>query len=54
MCIRDSLIADRFTFLSLGEVIGSGLSSELGGEDVKRLMSGGAKIGDLAQELELL
>ena len=36
-----------------GEVIGSGLSSELGGEDVKRLMSGGAKIGDLAQELEL-
>ena len=51
--IHARLIADRFTFLSLGEVIGSGLSSELGGEDVKRLMSGGAKIGDLAQELEL-
>ena len=34
------LIADRFTFLSLGEVIGSGLSSELGNEDVKRLMAG--------------
>ena len=51
--IHSRLIADRYTFLSLGEVIGSGLSSELGGEDVKRLMSGGAKIGDLAQELEL-
>ena len=51
--IHARLIADRYTFLSLGEVIGSGLSAELGGEDVKRLMSGGAKIGDLAQELEL-
>jgi simple sugar transport system ATP-binding protein len=37
----------------LGEVIGSGLSSELGSEEVKRLMAGGAKIGDLAKELEL-
>ena len=51
--IHARLIADRFTFLSLGEVIGSGLSSELGNEDVKRLMAGGAKIGDLAKELEL-
>ena len=50
--IHARLIADRFTFLSLGEVIGSGLSSELGNEDVKRLMAGGAKIGDLAKELE--
>ena len=33
--------------------VGSGLSSELGGEDVKRLMAGGAEIGDLAKELEL-
>ncbi|MDA7783465.1 ATP-binding cassette domain-containing protein [Candidatus Pelagibacter sp.] len=51
--IHARLIADRFTFLSLGEVIGSGLSSELGGEEVKRLMAGGAKIGDLAKELEV-
>ena len=51
--IHARLIADRFTFLSLGEVIGSGLSSELGNEDVKRLMAGGAKIGDLAKELEV-
>tara|TARA_B110000211_G_C14005419_1_gene520558 strand:- start:536 stop:1324 length:789 start_codon:yes stop_codon:yes gene_type:complete len=50
--IHARLVADRFTFLSLGEVIGSGLSSELGGDDVKRLMAGGADIGDLAKELE--
>ena len=51
--IHARLIADRFTFLSLGEVIGTGLSSELGGDEVKRLMAGGAEIGDLAKELEL-
>ena len=50
--IHARLIANRFTFLSLGEVIGSGKSSELGGDDVKRLMAGGAQIGDLAKELE--
>ena len=51
--IHARLIADRYTFLSLGEVIGTGLSSELGGDDVKRLMAGGAEIGDLSKELEL-
>src|SRR6056300_185553 len=51
--IHARLIADRFTFLSLGEVIGSGLSADLGNEEVKRLMAGGAKIGDVAKELEL-
>ena len=51
--IHARLIADRYTFLSLGEVIGNGLASELGGQDVKRLMAGGAEIGDLAKELEL-
>ena len=49
--IHARLIADRFTFLSLGEVIGSGISSELGGDEIKRLMAGGAQIGDLAKEL---
>ena len=49
--IHAQLIADRFTFLSLGEVIGSGLSEELGGDDIKRLMAGGAKLGDLESEL---
>jgi simple sugar transport system ATP-binding protein len=32
-------------------VIGSGISSELGGDEIKRLMAGGAQIGDLAKEL---
>ena len=50
--IHAQLIADRYTFLSLGEVIGSGLSEELGGDDIKRLMAGGAKLGDLESELE--
>src|SRR5210317_2431778 len=50
--IHARLIADRFTFLSLGEVIGSGSAEDLEGDDIKRLMAGGAKIGDLAKELE--
>ena len=49
--IHAQLIADRYTFLSLGEVIGSWLSEELGGDDIKRLMAGGAKLGDLESEL---
>ena len=49
--IHARLIADRFTFLSLGEVIGSGTSKDLVGDDIKRLMAGGAEIGDLAKEL---
>ena len=49
--IHARLIADRYTFLSLGEVIGSGLAEELGGDDIKRLMAGGAEIGDLRDEL---
>ena len=49
--IHARLISDRFTFLSLGEVIGRGTSNELEGDDIKRLMAGGAEIGDLAKEL---
>ena len=49
--IHARLIADRFTFLSLGEVIGSGTSKDLEGDDIKRLMAGGAEVGDLAKEL---
>ena len=51
--IHAKLIADRFTFLSLGEVIGSGTSEDLEGDDIKRLMAGGAEIGDLAKELSV-
>lgn len=50
--IHARLIADRFTFLSLGEVIGSGTAEDLAGDDIKTLMAGGAEIGDLAKELE--
>jgi simple sugar transport system ATP-binding protein len=32
-------------------VIGRGTSKELEGDDIKRLMAGGAEIGDLAKEL---
>ena len=46
------MIADRFTFLSLGEVIGTGTAGDLAGDDIKKLMAGGAEIGDLAKELE--
>lgn len=50
--IHARLIADRFTFLSLGELIGSGTAQDLAGDDIKTLMAGGAEIGDLAKELE--
>ncbi|MCP8896561.1 ATP-binding cassette domain-containing protein [Shinella daejeonensis] len=50
--IHSKLVADRFTFLSLGEVIGSGTREDLEGEDIRRLMAGGAEINDLARELQ--
>ena len=49
--IHARLIADRYTFLSLGDVIGKGLAEELGGDDIKKLMAGGTEIGDLRDEL---
>ncbi|HXV25786.1 MAG TPA: ATP-binding cassette domain-containing protein [Alphaproteobacteria bacterium] len=49
--IHSKLVADRFTFLSLGEVIGKGTRAELEGEDIRRLMAGGAEIRDLEKEL---
>jgi len=49
--IHSKLVADRFTFLALGEVIGKGAKEELAGEDIRRLMAGGAEMRDLAQEL---
>jgi simple sugar transport system ATP-binding protein len=50
--IHSKLIADRFTFLSLGRVIGKGTRKELEGDDIRRLMAGGAEIEDLAAMLE--
>ena len=49
--VHARLIADRYTFLSLGEVIGRGSAENLAGDDIKRLMAGGAEIGNLAKEL---
>ncbi|MEN0087810.1 MAG: ATP-binding cassette domain-containing protein [Pseudomonadota bacterium] len=49
--IHSKLVADRFTVLALGQVIGAGTRESLEGEDIRRLMAGGAEISDLAQEL---
>lgn len=49
--IHAQLIADRFTFLSLGQVIGSGTKDKLDAANIRRLMAGGAELADLAQEL---
>ena len=49
--VHARLIADRYTFLSLGEVIGRGSAENLAGDDIKRLMAGGAEIGNLEKEL---
>lgn len=50
--IHSKLIADRYTFLALGKVIGAGTKNELAGEDIRRLMAGGAQMNDLEKELE--
>jgi simple sugar transport system ATP-binding protein len=49
--IHSKLVADRFTFLALGQVIGAGTHKELEGEDIRRLMAGGAEIKDLERDL---
>ena len=49
--IHAQLIADRFTFLSLGKVIGAGTREGLDGGEIRRLMAGGAELADLEQEL---
>ncbi|MCR8547769.1 ATP-binding cassette domain-containing protein [Salipiger sp. P9] len=49
--IHSQLVADSFTFLALGEVIGRGGKDELEHDEIRRLMAGGAEISDLAKEL---
>ncbi len=49
--IHSRLVRDRFTFLALGKTIGAGTNAEIGDEEMRRLMSGGAEMGDLEQEL---
>jgi len=52
--VHAKLVADRFTFMALGEVIGKGTRQELAGEDIRHLMAGGIEISDLAKELEAI
>ncbi|MEM7496225.1 MAG: ATP-binding cassette domain-containing protein [Myxococcota bacterium] len=49
--IHSQLVADRYTFLALGQVIGSGTKDTLEEREIRRLMAGGAQIADLAEEL---
>ena len=49
--IHSRLIGDRFTFLALGKVIGTGNAKEITDKEMRRLMSGGAEMGDLEKEL---
>lgn len=49
--IHSRLVGDRFTFLALGKVIGTGAADEISDTEMRRLMSGGAEMGDLEQEL---
>ena len=52
--IHAQLVADRFTFLSLGEVIGTGRAEDLHGPEIRRLMAGGAELADLEVELNAI
>ena len=49
--IHSRLVGDRFSFLALGKIIGAGTSEEITDHEMRRLMSGGAEMGDLEQEL---
>lgn len=49
--IHSQLVADRFTFLALGQVIGAGTKDNLQHDEIRRLMAGGAEMRDLEQEL---
>lgn len=49
--LHSELVADRYTFLALGEVIGAGKKGELSTQEIRRLMAGGAEMNDLREEL---
>lgn len=52
--VHSKLVADRYTFMALGEVIGRGTRAELEGADIRHLMAGGAEISDLARDLQIM
>jgi simple sugar transport system ATP-binding protein len=49
--IHAQLVADRFTFLALGQVIGAGTKDDLAHDEIRRLMAGGAEMANLQREL---
>ena len=49
--IQAQLVADRFTFLSLGEVIGAGTKEDLAPEEIRHLMAAGVEMADLEEEI---
>jgi simple sugar transport system ATP-binding protein len=49
--VHAQLVSDRFTFLSLGEIIGAGTKADLEHEEIRHLMAGGTKMADLKQEI---
>ncbi len=49
--VHSKLVADRYTFLALGQVIGSGPKDEIERQDIRKLMAGGVEMADLEQEL---
>ena len=52
--VHAQLTSDRFTFLSLGKVIGSGTKVELAHDEIRRLMAGGTEMADLEKEITAL
>ena len=52
--IHAQLVAGRYTFLSLGQVIGRGVAEDLGAGDIRRLMAGGAQMANLEEELAII
>lgn len=49
--VHSKLVADRYTFLALGQVIGAGIKAEVEAMDIRKLMAGGIEMADLEQEL---
>ena len=48
--LHAKLIANRFTFLSRGRVIGAGAADDLEGDQIRTLMAGGAELAELEHE----
>ena len=49
--VHSRLVADRYTFLSLGKIIGGGTKDEMEGSNIRELMAGGVKLSDMEEEI---